>query len=200
MSNEMIKLNIDACIVKLFEDDGILFAINSSEMSICSSLAWHIKSIFNTWNVDCEYNRDGDEAKRMRQVLAIPDSADVFVNKYYDRLVLPDIIIHKRTGKGMQHNLLVIEVKKTTNTDDIGIDIAKLKYLTKHHKDENANFQYQYGLFVMFTAYRELAPGILTLNANLQWIVDSEEQRPYDIPIICKVSETAEKLWTVERQ
>lgn len=71
------------------------------------------------WNVDCEYNRDGVEPKRLRHLELYPDSEDVEA-----KTVFPDVIVHRR---GTQQNHLVLEFKKSTSRVDRRIDLLKLQ-------------------------------------------------------------------------
>lgn len=74
------------------------------------------------YNVDCEYNRNIYDVKRL-----------------YGESVIPDIIIHKRGSE--DSNLLVIELKTWWNRDSVK-DTKKLKGFT----DENGEYKYKYGL------------------------------------------------------
>jgi len=65
-----------------------------------------LESHFKTWNVDCEYDRDGQLQKRLMHI------AQCNSRKATDG-ILPDIIVHHRRGQGQDHNLLVVELKKT---------------------------------------------------------------------------------------
>jgi len=56
------------------------------------------------------------------------------------KTVFPDIIIHKRGSK--EDNLLVIEVKKSTN-DNNNFDKVKIKAFI-----DNKDYKYKYGLFL----------------------------------------------------
>ena len=67
------------------------------------------------WDIDCEYNRNQETIKRLSYCK---------LGHYEMHNVVPDIIVHRR---GTDENLLVIEVKKTTNSEPDDVDIAKLE-------------------------------------------------------------------------
>lgn len=105
--------------------------------------------------MDCEYNRIGDIAKRLnrnlyekyKRILGYKID-NLLKEKNNDKLVKPDIIIHKR-GKNEQ-NLLVIEVKKSNSKDD-NYDRLKLMIFT----DKDYGLNYKYGLFIKLDKERE---------------------------------------------
>ena len=79
----------------------------------------YLQLSFPGWNVDCEYNRDGVEPKRLRHLELYPDSEDVEA-----KTVFPDVIVHRR---GTQQNHLVLKFKKSTSRVDRRIDLLKLQ-------------------------------------------------------------------------
>lgn len=90
--------------------DHELIEIEVHERTIAARLAMYLQDEFPTWNADCEYNRD---RRRPKEIL--------------ERLVYPDIIIHRRnTGA----NLLAIEMKGCWNGTDRDPDYRKLLHLT----------------------------------------------------------------------
>jgi hypothetical protein len=104
------------------------------ERAIAHRLAVHMEPhLGQEWNVDCEYDRDGEVAKAL---MGISDS-----QKKTDK-ILPDIIVHHRGGKGHAHNLLVVELKK--DAAEARYDQRKLELLT--HPE--GYFQYQFGLYI----------------------------------------------------
>jgi hypothetical protein len=111
-----------ACIVRvaidrLLEDDRILLEIDVQERSISHRLAMYLQELLPKWHVDCEYNRDGHEPKMLNLYPEIRKEDDE------GSLVLPDIIVHKRTKP---KNLLVVEIKKSTTRRDNKHDLKKL--------------------------------------------------------------------------
>jgi hypothetical protein len=135
------KTKIEISIRQLFKNDAMLLENDVNERTISGKLAFYLSSQYPELNVDCEYNRKGDEVKR----LPAPESSCTSDTK--GKTIFPDIIVHKR-GKDTA-NKLVIEIKKDGN-DDTDRDIKKLKELTS----ENGNYNYNYGFHITF--FRDL--------------------------------------------
>ena len=141
-----INARVNSALKTLETNDTCLFEISINERSLCARLAMYLRDEFPEYDVDCEYNRnitEDDFLKRLR-------------NKYYLELlgktispsdtdgvtVYPDIIVHKRRS-APEVNLLVIEVKKSSNKTDSKIDLAKLRAFKKE-------LHYQYARFIVF--------------------------------------------------
>lgn len=77
---------------KLMKIDSYLLQVDANERSISYRLGLHLQSFFTDWDVDCEYNRDGVEPKRIGYLDLHPDGAE----DAEARTVFPDIIVHKR--------------------------------------------------------------------------------------------------------
>lgn len=105
-------------------NDIDLLSINVNERAVTARFAHYLQLEFPDWNVDAEYNRDGDTEKRLR---LIGDTEDL--------LVIPDIIIHQRRTRD---NLLAIEAKKRGEYDDF--DRRKVQAFTTDER-----FRYKYG-------------------------------------------------------
>jgi len=118
----------------------------ASERAIAHRLAYYLerelrrKSIVRDdarITVDCEYNRhlDGSKEHRIpRDLVRIVEKAKRTVTRatddenYYVFSIAPDIVVHRRgTDK---YNLLVVEVKKTTNRECEKYDQLKLECFT----------------------------------------------------------------------
>lgn len=69
----------------LFIDHDLL-GIDANERSITFRFAMYLQQCFPGWTVDCEYNRDGIEPKRLRHLELYPDSEDVEA-----KTVFPDV-------------------------------------------------------------------------------------------------------------
>jgi hypothetical protein len=80
------------------------------------------------------YNRDGHDPKRLNL------SAECTKASEEGSRVYPDIIVHRR---GTDDNLLVIEMKKSTNSIPRHCDLEKLK-------EYRNQLGYNYALFVEF--------------------------------------------------
>ena len=79
-----------------------LLELDADERTLTAAFAHYVRAEFPMWRVDCEYNRRVTRTKKLRW--RHPKIAD---------RVRPDIIVHRRNT---QHNLLVIEAKKSTQS------------------------------------------------------------------------------------
>lgn len=123
----------------LFRDDIELLIRDVNERTITGKLADHLRPRFPGWDVDCEYNRDDHEVKKVD-----------------GRVVVPDIIVHRR---GTPENLLVIEVKKSNTDEPDEEDLEKLVAFRTSH------LSYRSALFVKLIV-ESCAPGV----QRLQWV------------------------------
>lgn len=107
----------------LFKEDAHLLTCNANERSISHRLAIYIQNALPEWNVDCEYNRIGNDDDP--KVTKLPAS-DTKTDDLEARTVFPDIIVHQR---GPHENLLAIEIKKSSSRNAAADDhdIQKLK-------------------------------------------------------------------------
>lgn len=108
--NESLELLLRA-------DEGIL-RVDINERTISHRLAIYLEPHFPGWNVDCEYNRNHDDPKRLKI-----ERRNVRSDDTQATTVFPDIIVHRR---GTDDNLLVIEMKKTTSQEADSYDLSKL--------------------------------------------------------------------------
>lgn len=119
---DIIKKSLD----KLYANDKYLIIRRVSERDIVHRFAHYFENYMQdtdieSYNVDCEYNRNGYEIKQ--------------VNGKY---VYPDFIVHKRGNN--ENNLLIIEFKTWWNSDN-GADINKILWMM----NPQLMFQYKYG-------------------------------------------------------
>jgi hypothetical protein len=140
-----VKKAIENAWTDLLREDYQLLMKDVNERSITHKFAEHLKSQFPTWHIDCEYNRDGIDPKKVqiesRTISSDDDKAET---------VYPDIIVHER---GKTNNLLAIEAKKDKESSDRetldAIERDKNK-LIAYKKD----LRYEFGLFLMFKTGR----------------------------------------------
>lgn len=111
-------LLLEIALERLIVEDRELFAVGVNERSITHRLALHLTPLFPRWDVDCEYNRSGENTKRLDYETTTVESDDTQAKTVY-----PDIIVHRRNR---DENLLVVEVKKTDNDEGLKSDIDKL--------------------------------------------------------------------------
>lgn len=136
-NNELMKLTpVDRCqrvrealrtaLNKLLDRDLDLVAMGAHEQAICHRLATYLDAMTDL-NVDCEYNRDMLQPKRLKDGTPFR----------------PDIIIHRRLSN--ENNLLVVEAK--AGVQDEKEDIKKLQELI----DEMGRYHYCVGAFIRFS-------------------------------------------------
>lgn len=135
MDEEQIRKKIEIACNSFLKSDSYLLEVRVSERSMCHKLAEHLQRQFHFWHVDCEYNRNLDEIKKLR--------SDSFSK---DRSVFPDIIVHER---GTNHNLLVIEAKcSDSSVHEINSDMEKLRTY-------ESSLGYKYHCFLTFPVGNE---------------------------------------------
>ncbi|UTB31562.1 MAG: hypothetical protein NKF70_08405 [Methanobacterium sp. ERen5] len=156
MAPSELRSKVHMAINMLLKNDSFLLINDTNERSISHKLGEYLQHEFPGWNVDCEYNRiRGSDIKK------IEDWKIRFINEELNpedtnaKTVYPDIIIHQRNNK---NNLLVIEIKKSTNRDEGKLDIEKIKMFM----EDNRGLNYKYGLFINFEVKRRC--GIKTLK------------------------------------
>ena len=117
---------------ELLVNDHDLLGIDANERSITFRFAMYLQRHFPDWTVDCEYNRDGIEPKRLGHLELYPDSEDDEA-----KTVFPDVIVHRR---GTKENHLVLEFKKSTSRVNRQIDLRKLQGYKRQLGYEHALF------------------------------------------------------------
>lgn len=155
------------------QNDFFLITENVSERAIAHKIGEYLQTIFPYYHVDCEYNRNNEHESRSKRLNILKDRYEAVKNKEIagesiDISVYPDIIIHRRGTNN--HNLIVIEIKKTTNTDDeaLDFDIEKLRSFTDQ-SDRN-NLKYQFGVFLLLdTVVHKANPDNYIVQEN--WFV-----------------------------
>jgi hypothetical protein len=109
MDVRVARLALVRALQNLVEKDAQLLEADANERSITHKLAEHLQREFGEeWHVDCEYNRDGHDPKR----LALPPRDDVRSDDTEARTVFPDVIVHLRNSA---QNFMVVEAKKANN-------------------------------------------------------------------------------------
>lgn len=146
---EFVELALNYSLAQLLRSDGEILAMDVNERSISHRLASYLEAFFQGWNVDCEYNRNHDDPKRLEIRRRNVQSDDTQATT-----VFPDIIIHRR---GSDENFVVIEMKKTSSQETDDYDLEKLKAFKEQ-------LGYQYAIFVKVRTGSN--PGI----DSVQWV------------------------------
>ncbi len=128
---------IAAALDRLLELDEHLLRVDANERSLTHRFAIYLQEQLREWHVDCEYNRNGVDPKRLilQDLQPTADDTD-------GQTVFPDVIAHKR---GTQQNYVVIEFKKTSSRVPDCIDLQKLNAYRN-----DPRLRYDYALFVVF--------------------------------------------------
>lgn len=152
-----IRSGIISALFELYKRDKQILSINANERSITHRFAIYIEKEFPGWDVDCEYNRDGEDPKK-----AHLNPSDESNNKNNGSRVYPDIIVHKRGREG--RNLLVIEAK---------MDVPPVTATARETDKQkiwayNEKYDYETGLFIIFNIKNG------PLSADLEWYDDKK--------------------------
>ncbi len=110
MTAQETKEKIITAYKLLLKNDSYLFCVNANERSITHKFAEYLQFEFPEYNVDCEYNRNGLDTKKLQSF-----KKEISTDDTDAASVFPDIIIHHR---GTNNNLAVIEAKKSMGNDD----------------------------------------------------------------------------------
>ena len=122
-----VAAKLDSCIQMFLKNDAKLLTLSAHERALTHKFAEYLANQFPGWDVDCEYDRLLEEAKRMT------------IRGELVR-VIPDIIIHRRNTKT---NLLVIEAKKEGDRRGATADLRKLREFKKQ-------LGYRHAIFIRF--------------------------------------------------
>lgn len=135
MKSNEYKQTIERVVNRCLAEQRQLLELDANERSITHKLAECIKEEFASYDVDCEYNRHGHYPKRLN----LPKD-EISWDDTEAKTVFPDIIIHKRGTD--EFNLVVIEVKKSTNKSNYEFDKMKLDAFREE-------LRYEIGLFLI---------------------------------------------------
>lgn len=134
MPSQITQESLETCLQQALSElrlnDAKLLEINGSEWSVAHRLAVYLEPMFRGWHVDCEYNRQGESDPKKR---------------VSGRRVRPDITVHQRTKIEIEHNLLVIEIKKKKDKRD-----AEKACEYTSAPSGRRSFQYQWGVTMSF--------------------------------------------------
>ena len=90
MEREDIKNRVVDALKNFGDGEDHLLKVDAHELAIASALAGYLRTRFRGYSVDCDYNRDGKDKKRLPR----------------EGRVRPDIIVHRRGRAGP--NILVL--------------------------------------------------------------------------------------------
>lgn len=149
MDDDEIQAKIAAAIEALYAEEAKIIELDIGERTICSCFAWLLKPHFPDHSVHVEYNRRGVYPK----AIELPDAE----GELTDNKVFPDIIVH--VPGTHDHNLLAIEIKKSTSNRSDERDRMKLAQLRQE-------YGYARALFIRLSMGEDASPG----NCLFAWV------------------------------
>lgn len=137
-----------AAVNALIKNNSFLIENNVNERAITHRLAKYVEAEFSSDGVfvDCEYNRmrGADGAQVPKRVYSLVEDSITSPDPNGDT-VFPDIIVHGRRGDN-SNNILIVEVKKSTNLDVV--NQKKDEGKIEAYCDE---LNYRYGVFLVLS-------------------------------------------------
>lgn len=152
MSRDELEPLVNSALEALYEQELDILVQDVGERTICGSLACLLRPHFPGFRTHVEYNRRGSGVDPKN--LEWPDGDGQLTLQR----VFPDIIVHQPGHD--RSNLLVIEVKKSTNSCSDEHDHAKLRQLCDQ-------LRYQNGLFLRLRT----GPGAALQGVVREWFV-----------------------------
>ena len=116
-----VKDHVTRAMARVEKNDRHLLMIDVSERSIAARLAMYLSERFKGHDVDVEYNRHGEDTKKLHDLIydyGCPRERE-------DTTVLPDVIVHRRGSD--DSNLLIIEMKKSTSREGVENDRRRIR-------------------------------------------------------------------------
>lgn len=104
-----VKEKVKQAFRRFMAKDNYLLTVESNERSLTHRLAIYVEQEFPDYNVDCEFNRDGIDVKRLAK---FRNKEKVEPDDTRGVSVFPDIIVHHRNT---DNNFIVIEAKTSSN-------------------------------------------------------------------------------------
>lgn len=145
---DLIELLAQA-VEQLLANDQRLLGLDAHEQTITHRLGLYLQRLLPSWNVDCEYNRNGQTVKRLP---LDPDHPLPEVRAELGEPIKPDIVVHHRE---LKDNLLVVEVKKL-GKGHLDKDDWKLRGMTK----PGGQYEYQLGAQVILDCEKSLLDAV----------------------------------------
>ncbi|TYP90746.1 hypothetical protein [Blastococcus xanthinilyticus] len=163
MQPNTVRTRLRTALRQLLVDDWTLFTSWAagrpvSEVSICAHLGWHLRPQFpRSWDVDCEYNRAGDDAVKRGAG---------------GETLRADLLVHRRGRTGPGNNLLVLELKVTEASAGTGGSFDSVRSLARAHR-------YQHGVYLTLGARRD--GDDVRLAPRWQWVHGGEVAPQQDV-------------------
>jgi hypothetical protein len=155
MEAEEVRKRLHDALHEVVSNDGYLLENNLGERCIAARLMMYLQQAFPEYAVDAEYNRAGNIPKK----LGLPDECANHWDKEGRAFVVPDVIVHRRGPDGP--NLLVLELKKTTNPEGSDCDRMRVHAF-------RAQLGYRYGALILCETRNRQKPAMTIV----EWIDD----------------------------
>ena len=137
MRTDKVKDYLERAKARVENEDRHLLVVNVSERCIAARLAMYLQEYLTDYDVDVEYNRHGDDTKKLHHLI---DNYDCSRDRDEGQTVLPDIVAH---GRGHdKSNLLIIEMKKSGNQSGMEKDCRRIQAF-------RAELGYEFGALVV---------------------------------------------------
>jgi hypothetical protein len=160
MREDIMRAKLSAALKEFFREEHQLLESGIREEALAHQLARHIRTHFDGWHVDTEYDKLHEDG--------IPAPKKYISSDGTEQNAIPDIIVHRRQ---VMDNLLAIEIKKVENRRGRKRDYDKLRAYRL------PPYSYQYAVFLelgwivqwVACAQQELTPP--SFNASLRALV-----------------------------
>jgi hypothetical protein len=149
MEQAEVEAILSSALAALYEEDLAIIRLDVGERTITPQLCAILQRYFGEHSVHAEYNRHGILPKEIE----MPDADGVPTLTR----VFPDIIVHQPAHDGQ--NLLIIEVKKSTNPVGDDGDLIKLDQMKRQ-------LGYRFAAFVRLAT----GPGAELKDVRLSWV------------------------------
>lgn len=140
-----LKQRFERALLNFQSHEQYLFQNDLGERTLEAKLSKYLQEEFEEFNVDCEYNRNLDEVKRLVRIKEYvkerrKNNMLTDFEESHGINVSPDIIVHIRGNNS--NNKIIIEIKKDdSHIDDVKFDKAKIEA----YKSE---LKYSLGIFL----------------------------------------------------
>ena len=160
------KEKVEKALAELFNKDAMLLTLDVTEECIVHKFAKYLAPHFGDLHIDVEYNGWGD--RHPKHLWRIED--EINKRKLARKEAYPDVLAHWRR---YPVNVLVVEVKKSTNTNADARDIDRFKLLsfTAPELPNDETFHYHVGLFLEILTGQDIEDRLV---AKATWYVDGQ--------------------------
>jgi hypothetical protein len=149
MDQEELERTLNAALDALYAHDQQMIVVDVAERTLCARLSAILQPSFRDHSVHAEYNRHGVDPKEIER----PNANGVLTRSR----AFPDIIVHQPGHD--RENILVIEVKKSTNAVPDQADLMKLEKIKEQ-------IGYRFAVFLRLPA----GEAATRANVRMVWV------------------------------